>query len=139
MKVFKIMMYIIELLGVILYFIINYFANTNVLVMKEALYTNNMISAYDLSGKISFIMLIVFFILVAVNMILMSRRRYKCVQDIYFSVLILVSCAAAVKCFNVRNLFTYYYLLITMAIILACEIAKIFINLKYKVSNCTKI
>ena len=139
MKFLKITMYIIELIGLILYLLVNHLANTNLRIMKDAVYRNSIISSSNLSEKITFFMLIAFFVLVAINVVLISRKSYKCVQDIYISVLMLVASAATIKCFNVRNLFTYYYLLLAMLVVLACEVVKIAINLRYKISLSTKI
>lgn len=134
MKVLKIIMYIIELIGLVLFLIINRMANTNITVMHHALDKNQMIASNRFMGTAVFIMLVIFFILAVMNMMLISRKRYKCVHDIYFSVIILVAAAAAVKCFNVKNLFTYYYFIIAMAAVLVCETIKILINIKYKKS-----
>lgn len=139
MKFLKITMYIIELIGLILYLLVNHIANTNLRIMKDAIYRNSIISSSNLSEKITFFMLIAFFVLLVINIVLISRKSYKCVQDIYISVLMLVASAATIKYFNVRNLFTYYYFLLSMLLVLACEVVKIAINLRYKISLSTKI
>lgn len=139
MKILKTTMYIIELIAIILYLIMNHLANTNLSIMKGVIYINNIISSHDLVESISFFLLIVFFILVLINMILISKKRYKFVQDIYISVLTLVGASAAMKYFNMRNLFTYYYFLLAMLVILSCEIAKVIINIRYKKSISAKI
>lgn len=132
MKILKTIAYIIELLSIVLFFIINHLSNTETFFMKQALENNKILYESHISETLAFLMLIIFFLIAVINMILISRKRFRRGYEINLSVLIIVASAAAVKCFNVRNLFTYYYLLIAMFIIIICEAVKVCVNLKFK-------
>lgn len=119
MKLLKTMMYIIELTSFFLFALINYFANTKMSMMRYVTYKNIYFEEKIFTDSI-------------VNLFLLIKRKYTFQKNILINVLILSLMIFFAKYFSIEKVFTYYYMLISISIVLLCEFIKIIAVMVYE-------
>ena len=119
MKLLKTMMYIIELTPFFLFALINYFANTKMSMMRYVTYKNIYFEEKIFTDSI-------------VNLFLLIKRKYTFQKNILINVLILSLMIFFAKYFSIEKVFTYYYMLISISIVLLCEFIKIIAVMVYE-------
>lgn len=119
MKLLKTMMYIIELTSFFLFALINYFANTKMSMMRYVTYKNIYFEEKIFTDSI-------------VNLFLLIKRKYTFQKNILINVLILSLMIFFAKYFSIEKVFTYYYMPISISIVLLCEFIKIIAVMVYE-------
>ncbi|MEG0249973.1 MAG: hypothetical protein RR561_02905 [Peptostreptococcus sp.] len=132
MKLLKITRYIIELIALLLFVLVNYFTNAKMGMMRHVMYKNIWFGEKVFTSSIINILALISVLLILANLFFIVKNKYSSLHDIFISVAILSLSIFFAKYFNVERIFTYYYMMISLSIIIFCELLKVLINIKYK-------
>lgn len=132
MKPLKTMMYIIELTSFFLFALINYFANTKMSMMRYVTYKNIYFEEKIFTDSIVNLLIYLLIFLILINLFLLIKRKYTFQKNILINVLILSLMIFFAKYFSIEKVFTYYYMLISISIVLLCEFIKIIAVMVYE-------
>lgn len=132
MKLLKTMMYIIELISFFLFALINYFANTKMSMMRYVAYKNIYFEEKIFTASIVNLLIYLSIFLMLINLFLLIKRKYIFQKNIFINIFILSLMIFFAKYFNIEKVFTYYYMLISISIVLLCEFIKIIAVMVYK-------
>lgn len=132
MKLLKTMMYIIELISFFLFALINYFANTKMSMMRYVAYKNIYFEEKFFTASIVNLLIYLSIFLMLINLFLLIKRKYIFQKNIFINIFILFLMIFFAKYFNIEKVFTYYYMLISISIVLLCEFIKIIAVMVYK-------
>lgn len=132
MKLLKTMMYIIELTSFFLFALINYFANTKMSMMRYVTYKNIYFEEKIFTDSIVNLLIYLLIFLILINLFLLIKRKYTFQKNILINVLILSLMIFFAKYFSIEKVFTYYYMPISISIVLLCEFIKIIAVMVYE-------
>ena len=131
MKLIRIILYIIELIGLTLFAGVNYFTNSKMGMMRHVMYKNEYFSQKIFTKNVIFALAIIFLVLFVLNIIILSKKKYGYLYDVILSEIIIIASILLLKFYNVDKLLTYYYLLIALCILMLCEFIKVILNAKF--------
>ncbi|WP_145994495.1 hypothetical protein [Peptostreptococcus faecalis] len=131
MKPIKIISYILELLGIVAFFVVNYFANSRMGMMRHVTYKNVWFSEGIFNNNNIVILIVLLLIMLALNIYLNYKNNSIKKFDFFISSILLIVSIFVTVYFNQQKLFTYYYALISIVVVLISETIKLVINFKH--------
>ena len=114
----------LEILIVVIFFVINYFTESRMGMMRHVVYRNEYWSSVFNPNTIALFNVIIIGVLM-INLLYIKKYGIKKSVEEIFSVIVLFIASNCINIFNVDKLTTYYYMLICIVVIFAIEIAKI--------------
>lgn len=115
---------IFEIVFVLAFLMINYFAETRMGMMRHIVYKNQYWSQIFNHETIVILNILIIAVLM-INIFFIKRNGLKKSIDQIISVVFLFVSSNCISIFNETKIFTYYYMVIAVILIFICEIIKI--------------